>query len=135
MRIRRADLLHKEPSQPCTLEVVSRQRRCRGLNGLTQSLELERKRVPGEILYEADRLESLFFAGYDPHFEGDEPPGLWSELKIRLCLRISGGCALGRLIVLGTNMDDSPTNQELTTFCRKKQRAAGPSQIGKELRP
>jgi hypothetical protein len=46
------------------------------MNGLTQSLELERKRVPGEILYEADRLESLFFAGYDPHFEGGEPPGL-----------------------------------------------------------
>ena len=46
------------------------------MNGLRQSLELERKRVPGEILYEADRLESLFFAGYDPHFEGDEPPGL-----------------------------------------------------------
>ncbi len=46
------------------------------MNGLLQSLELERKRVPGEILYEADRLESLFFAGYDPHFEGDEPPGL-----------------------------------------------------------
>jgi len=45
------------------------------MNGLLQSLELERKRVPGEILYEADRLESLFFAGYDPHFEGDEPPG------------------------------------------------------------
>jgi hypothetical protein len=46
------------------------------MNGLLQSLELERKRVPGEILSEADRLESLFFAGYDPHFEGDEPPGL-----------------------------------------------------------
>jgi len=46
------------------------------MNGLTQSLELERKRVPGEILYEADRVESLFFAGYDPHLEGDEPPGL-----------------------------------------------------------
>ena len=46
------------------------------MNGLRQSLELERKRVPGEILYEADRLERLFFAGYDPHFEGDEPPGL-----------------------------------------------------------
>ena len=30
------------------------------MNGLLQSLELERKRVPGEILYEADRLESLF---------------------------------------------------------------------------
>ena len=35
------------------------------MNGLTLSLELERKRVPGEILYEADRLESLFFAGYN----------------------------------------------------------------------
>jgi hypothetical protein len=46
------------------------------MNGLLQSLELERKRVPGEILYQADRLESLLFAGYDPHFEGDEPPGL-----------------------------------------------------------
>jgi hypothetical protein len=26
------------------------------MNGLLESLELERKRVPGEILYEADRL-------------------------------------------------------------------------------
>jgi hypothetical protein len=25
---------------------------------------------------EASRLESLLFSGYDPHFEGDEPPGL-----------------------------------------------------------
>ena len=46
------------------------------INGLTRWLELERKRVPGGVLYEADRLECLFFAGYDPHFEGDEPPGL-----------------------------------------------------------
>ena len=46
------------------------------MNGLLQSLELERKRVPVDVLYEADRLESLFFAGYDPHFEGNEPPGL-----------------------------------------------------------
>jgi hypothetical protein len=46
------------------------------MNGLLESLELERKRVPGEIPYEADRLESLFFAGYYPHFEGHEPPGL-----------------------------------------------------------
>ncbi len=46
------------------------------MNGLLESLQLEGRRVPGEILYEADRLESLFFAGYDPHFEGDEPPGL-----------------------------------------------------------
>jgi len=45
------------------------------IKNLTQTLELERKRVPGEILYEADRLECFFFAAYDPHFEGDEPPG------------------------------------------------------------
>ena len=46
------------------------------ISGLREFLEIERKRVPGEVLYEADRLECLFFAGYDPHFEGHEPPGL-----------------------------------------------------------
>ena len=46
------------------------------INGLTGHLRLERKRVPGRILSEADRLECLFFAGFDPHFDGDEPPGL-----------------------------------------------------------
>jgi hypothetical protein len=51
-------------------EVVS------AISGLREFLEIERKRVPGEVLYEADRLECLFFSGYDPHFEGDEPPSL-----------------------------------------------------------
>ena len=46
------------------------------ISGLREFLEIERRRVPGEVLYEADRLECLFFAGYDPHFERDEPPGL-----------------------------------------------------------
>ena len=46
------------------------------ISGLREFLETERKQVPAEVLYEADRLERLFFAGYDPHFEGDEPPGL-----------------------------------------------------------
>ncbi len=46
------------------------------INGLTEFLQLERKRVPGSILYEADRLECLLFLGNDPYFEGDEPPGL-----------------------------------------------------------
>ena len=45
------------------------------INGLTEFLRLERKRIPGGILYEADRLECMFFAGYDPHFEGGEPRG------------------------------------------------------------
>ena len=31
------------------------------------------KRIPGDVLFEADRLECLLFAGYDPSFEGDEP--------------------------------------------------------------
>jgi hypothetical protein len=31
---------------------------------------------PGKVLSEADRLECLFFGGFDPHFEGEEPPGL-----------------------------------------------------------
>jgi hypothetical protein len=46
------------------------------LNGLTDSLKATRKQVPGEVLAEADRLECLLFAGYDPYFKGDEPPGL-----------------------------------------------------------
>jgi hypothetical protein len=46
------------------------------VNGLREYLAIERKRVPGDILFEADRLECQLFAGYDSYFEGDEPPGL-----------------------------------------------------------
>jgi hypothetical protein len=46
------------------------------VNGLREFLLVERKRIPGEILFEADRLECQLFAGYDPNFDGDEPPGL-----------------------------------------------------------
>ena len=42
--------------------------------GLVDHLRLERKRVPDSILWDAQRLECLLFMGYDPHFEGDEPP-------------------------------------------------------------
>jgi hypothetical protein len=46
------------------------------VNGLVDFLAAERKCVPGDVLRDAERLECLFFGGYDPHFEGDEPPGL-----------------------------------------------------------
>lgn len=46
------------------------------VNGLADFLEVERKRVPGHVLRDAERLECLLFSGYDPHFEEDEPPGL-----------------------------------------------------------
>ena len=46
------------------------------VNGLREFLEVERKQIPGDILFEADRLECEFFGGYDPSFAGDEPPGL-----------------------------------------------------------
>ena len=46
------------------------------VNGLVDFLGAERKRVPGEILRDAERLECLLFGGYDRHFVGDEPPGL-----------------------------------------------------------
>ena len=46
------------------------------INGLTNSFEVGRDRIPNEVLEEADRLGSLMFSGYDPHFEGEEPPGL-----------------------------------------------------------
>jgi hypothetical protein len=46
------------------------------VNGLVDLLKGERRSVPDAVIYEASRLESLLFSGYDPHFEGDEPPGL-----------------------------------------------------------
>ena len=46
------------------------------INGLVDFLKVERRRVPDAVIYEASRLESLLFSGYDPHFEGDEPAGL-----------------------------------------------------------
>ena len=46
------------------------------VHALVECLQIERKRVPNEVLFEAERLECLLFFGYDPHFEGDEPPGL-----------------------------------------------------------
>jgi hypothetical protein len=46
------------------------------LYGLSEYLRLERKKVPDQVFSELQRLECLLFDGYDPHFEGDEPPGL-----------------------------------------------------------
>jgi hypothetical protein len=44
--------------------------------GLVEYLRSERKRVPNDVLLEAERLECLLFLGYDAHFDGDEPPDL-----------------------------------------------------------
>jgi hypothetical protein len=41
------------------------------VNGSVNELAGERKRVPGDVLFEAGRLECLVFAGYDPHFEAN----------------------------------------------------------------
>jgi hypothetical protein len=46
------------------------------VSGLPESVQGGRVGLPNEVLVEAERLESLMFAGYDPQFEGDEPPGL-----------------------------------------------------------
>jgi hypothetical protein len=46
------------------------------IHGLVDFLEAEPKCVPGDVLRDAERLECLLLNGYDPHFEGDEPPGL-----------------------------------------------------------
>jgi len=46
------------------------------VNGLTEYLTSERKRVPEQVVWDAQRLESLVFSGYDPDFEGSEPQGL-----------------------------------------------------------
>jgi hypothetical protein len=43
--------------------------------GLVDFLGCERKQIPENVIYDAERLESLPFDGYDPHYEGNEPPG------------------------------------------------------------
>jgi metallophosphoesterase superfamily enzyme len=48
----------------------------KAVHRLVEYLRVERKRVPDEVLVEAERLECLLFNGYDPYFEGNEPPGL-----------------------------------------------------------
>jgi hypothetical protein len=39
-------------------------------------LETARRKTPDSVMVEAQRLECLLFMGYDPFFDGDEPPGL-----------------------------------------------------------
>ena len=46
------------------------------VSGLRDLLQAVRRRVPGKVLYNTERLECMLFSGHDPHFEGDEPPGL-----------------------------------------------------------
>jgi len=41
---------------------------------------VERKRVPGHVLCEAERLECLLFGEYDPHFEGESLLGCEGKL-------------------------------------------------------
>ena len=43
---------------------------------LTEIVGVGRKRIPAQVPQDAERLVCLVFSGYDPHFEGDEPPGL-----------------------------------------------------------
>ena len=45
----------------------------RAVNGLREYLAVERKRIPGDVLFEADRLECLLFVGYDPSFRAMSP--------------------------------------------------------------
>ena len=46
------------------------------VSALREFLQTQGSRVPGEALFDADRLECMLFLGYDPKFEGAEPPGL-----------------------------------------------------------
>jgi hypothetical protein len=46
------------------------------VNGFRAYLAVQRKRLPADALFEADRLETIPFAGYDPVLDGDEPAGL-----------------------------------------------------------
>jgi hypothetical protein len=57
-------------------DVVIHKRVVAAVHGLVDFLSAERKRVPSDVLRDAERLECLLFMEYDPCFEDDEPPGL-----------------------------------------------------------
>ena len=46
------------------------------VHGRTDIVGMGRKRISAQVPWDAQRLARLLFSGYDPHFEGDEPPGL-----------------------------------------------------------
>jgi hypothetical protein len=46
------------------------------VHGLREYLESCGGKVPGDAIFDADRLETMLFSGYDPSFEGDEPADL-----------------------------------------------------------
>jgi hypothetical protein len=46
------------------------------VNGLVEFLGSERKRVPDDILRDAERLECLLYGDMTPPFADDEPPEL-----------------------------------------------------------
>lgn len=48
----------------------------REISGIREYLELASVDTPSEVLARADRMECILFSGYDPYFDGDEPPGL-----------------------------------------------------------
>lgn len=56
----------------------------RVVNGLREYLAVERKRVQAGPCTRPIAWRQMFFSGYDPHFEGDEPPGPWrSDMRPR----------------------------------------------------
>jgi hypothetical protein len=46
------------------------------VHGPVDFLRVERRQVPDAVVQEANRLESIVVSGYDPYFDGDEPPDL-----------------------------------------------------------
>ena len=45
------------------------------VHDLREFIQVERKRIPEDVAFEADRLERQLFASYDLSFEGEEPQG------------------------------------------------------------
>ena len=45
------------------------------VHDLREFIQVERKRIPEDVVFEADRLERHPLASYDLSFEGEEPQG------------------------------------------------------------
>jgi len=88
----------------------------KAINGLTEFLRLERKRVPGRILYEADRLECLFFGGLTRTSKETSLPACKAPISLN---RDSRPLARNRApgLVLGNAMTQSEVPRRIK-WCR-----------------
>jgi hypothetical protein len=102
-------------------------------NGLVDFLEVERKRVPGDVLLDAERLERLVFNGYDPLFRGGRTSGIvtgddrrTAKARMQLCATRTRGATGHPTEAVGVrNVQMSLTGRRFLNLCPRPSSLSG----------